>query len=347
MRKHLGRLLAPGLVVAALPASPAAHAQAMHASDTWQYREESESCRAYRWFGTGQDRVALQLRSFGPGSAIETTVVSPQLPREPSSVRHVELSWDGEAFAGNQVGLLGTVGGIPTASMLLAHRSVSAFAFRDEGSTIVSSLDPASETMKLRVVGGTPMELQAGTFEEPLRRLADCEADLMEEWGWGRDYAQRVARGPVMLDPQRWFYTAITYPAVPLLKHMSSILQVRLKVDATGKVVDCVVQSSPGSGEFGSKNCDRMRRMARFSPARDSQGQPVESYYQMSITFALYDLEGGPWVRAARLDRSARWLTPSSPRYKPRLHGPPRIVPCIEKWHPCKSRPASPSTTSC
>jgi hypothetical protein len=288
MRNQLARLLALGPVVAALMASSAV-AQSTQSSEAWQYREEAESCRAYRWFGTGQDRVALQLRSFGPGSAIEATVVSAQLPREPNSVRHVELSWDGEAAVDNQVGLLGAVGGIPSLSMLTAPRSVSAFAFRDEGSTIVSPLEPASETMELRVVGGTPIELPAGTLEEPLRRLRECEAELMEKWGWGRDYAERVASAPTMLDPQRWFYTAITYPAVPLLKHMSSILQARLKVDANGRVVDCVVQSSPGSAEFGSKNCDRMRRMARFSPALDPQGQPIESYYQMSITFALYD----------------------------------------------------------
>lgn len=173
--------------------------------------------------------------------------------------------------------------------MLVAPRPVASFLFLDEGATGISPLAPSSETLQLRVVGGTPMELRAGSLEEPLRRLAECEASLMAKWGWGSDYAQRVSTAPQMIEPQRWFYTAITYPAVPRLKHMSSILQARLKVDAKGKVVDCVVQSSPGSSEFGSKNCARMRKMGRFKPALDAQGRPVDGFYQLSVTFAQYD----------------------------------------------------------
>jgi len=92
-----------------------------------------------------------------------------------------------------------------------------------------------------------------------------------------------------MRDPQLWFYKAIVYPAVQNLNRVSSILQLRLKVDAGGRVAECVVQSSPGSSLFGSKNCTGIRRFARFDPALDSQGQPVESYLQMSITFARFD----------------------------------------------------------
>ena len=92
-----------------------------------------------------------------------------------------------------------------------------------------------------------------GSLEEPLRRLAECEAGLMDKWGWGRDYYQRVATAPEMRDPQLWFFKAIIYPAVQNLTRVSSFLQLRLKVDAGGRVAECVVQSSPGSSQFGGK----------------------------------------------------------------------------------------------
>lgn len=279
-------VLSLGAVAAASFAPGAAQAQS---SGDWQYSEGPEICRAYRSFGEGEDRILFQLRTFGPGSAVEATVAGSQVPREPHSVRMVELGWDGQGFERNQLGLIGTVDGMPSVSMLTSHRSVAAFVFYDEGAVAVSRLDPAAETMQLRVVGNQPRELRMGSLEEPLRHLMECEARLMDKWGWGRDYSQRIVTPPEMRNPQSWFYKAIVYPAVQDLTRVSSILELRLKVDAEGKVAECVVQSSPGSSLFGSKNCAGMRRLGLFNPARDSQGQPVESYMQISITFARFD----------------------------------------------------------
>ena len=86
------------------------------------------------------------------------------------------------------------------------------------------------------MAGRAPLELRMGPLVEPLRRLTECETGLMEKWGWGTDYAQRVATAPATIDPQNWFYAAITYPATARLTHLSSILQVRMKVDARGRV---------------------------------------------------------------------------------------------------------------
>ncbi len=272
---------------ASLAAGPAAgQAQSV---GYWQYSEGPEICRAYRAYGTGDDSILLQLRTFGPGSVVETTVAGGQVPVQPHSSRVVELGWDGKGFEQSQVGVLGSVDGIPSVTMVTAHRSVSAFAFVFDRAEILTRLDPSATSMQLRVVGNAPRELQMGALEEPLHRLAECEARLMDKWGWGRDYAERVATPPEMRDPQSWFYKAIIYPTVQNFTRVSSILQLRLKVDAEGKVAECVVQSSPGSSLFGSKNCTGLRKLALFNPARDAQGQPVESYFQMSVTFARFD----------------------------------------------------------
>ena len=286
MKTWYGRFVSlEAVALASLTAAPAA----AQSSDGWNYAEGPEICLATRLYGAGENGILLKLRSFGPGSAIEATIAGSQVPNEPHGVRMVELGWDGKGFEDNQVGVLGSADGVPSVTMLVAHRSVAAFGFYYETGVMVSRLDPAAETMQLRVVGNAPRELRMGSLEEPLRHLMECEAGLMEKWGWGRDYAQRVATPPQMRDPQLWFHSAIVYPAVQNLARVSSILQLRLKVDARGKVAECVVQSSPGSSLFGSKNCKGLRKMARFNPGLDAQGQPVESYMQMSITFARFD----------------------------------------------------------
>lgn len=284
---HILRPLLAG-VAASLFAAPAL-AQ-VQPSEGWVYAEGPESCGASRQYGAGEDINRLQLRTYGPGSAVEVTVAGAHLPKEPHSARMVELGWDGNAFERHQVGVLGSVDGVPSVNLLTAHRPVSAFAFFFSKTAVaVSPLHPAGETAQLRVVGNAPSEVRVGSLQEPLRQLAECEARLMDKWGWGRDYDQRVATPPEMRNPQSWFYKAIVYPAVANLTRVSSLLQLRLKVDTNGKVAECVVQSSPGSSQFGSKNCNGLRRAARFNPALDAQGTPVESYLQMSITFGRFD----------------------------------------------------------
>ena len=284
------RLIFVSALGAAIAAAFAAAPVVAQSSSDWQYGESAESCRAHRSYGEGENAIALLLRTFGPGSAVELSVAGAQVPRDPNKVRMVELGWNGEGFDDTQVGVLGSVGGIPSVTFLTAHRAVAAFAFFfSETAVVVSPLDPSAESMQLRVVGNAPRELRMGSLEEPLRRLAECEAGLMEKWGWGREYYQRVTTPPEMRDPDRWFYKAIVYPAVANIARVSSFLELRLRVDAEGRVAECVVQSSPGNSQFGSKNCTGLRRAARFDPARDAQGQAVESYVQMSITFARFD----------------------------------------------------------
>ncbi len=272
--------------LASLAVPAAAQAQA---SDAWQYAEGPELCRAYRSYGVGENAIQLQLRTFGPNSAVEMTVASAQVPTEPNSARMIELGWDGKGFADRQVGILGSLYGVPSVTLLTTHRAVAAFAYTEGTGLIVSPLEPAAQSMQLRVVGNAPRELAMGSLAEPLRHLEECDAHLMEKWGWGLDYAQRVATAPHMRDPQLWFNAAIVYPAVQNLTRVSSILELRLRIGTAGRVVDCVVQSSPGSSLFGSKNCTQLRKLGRFTPALDAQGHPVESYFQMSITFAGFD----------------------------------------------------------
>jgi hypothetical protein len=257
-------------------------------SREWRYHEDAEGCRADRAFGTGSPEL-VQLRTFGPGSAVEVTVVSAQIPSEPSTVRPVALGWDGKPPERSQLGLLGAAGRTPTITVLATNRPVAAFLYLDQSTVLTSRLDPAAQTMQLRVEGTAPVELQVGSLEEPLRRLTECEARLMEKWGWGPDYSGRVASAPEFIDPQLMFYKVIDYPPVESFRRVSSILELRLKIDAEGKVADCVVQSSPGSPVFGSKNCDSFRRFARFKPALDAQGRPIDGYLQLSITFARFD----------------------------------------------------------
>lgn len=58
---------------------------------------------------------------------------------------------------------------------------------------------------------------------------------------------------------------------------MSGTVGVRYRVNADGKVSDCLVTHSSGYLALDSLTCGLIERRFRFSPARDETGRPVSS----------------------------------------------------------------------
>ena len=287
---RIGVAVLAAAIMAGGVASPA-RAQAVEAPAVWQYREDPESCRASIAFGEGADRVQLRLRSFGPGSPIEVLVASAALPNEPRSAREVRLSWDGEMRDMLQVGILGmTDTQVPTITFQFVTRPTSAFF---EGRVVnnmfyTSPPDVNAQTMALRVPGVAPISMSMGSLREPLAQLEQCESALLEKWGFGADYVHRIGRPPE-IERRNDVDNIIFYPAAQLLNRIGTFVQLRLKVDASGKVTDCVVQAPSGPTLFGAESCKALKRSLRMTPAEDRQGRKVESFAQIAIAFARYD----------------------------------------------------------
>jgi protein TonB len=87
-------------------------------------------------------------------------------------------------------------------------------------------------------------------------------------------------------NPQSWV-TDDDYPAAALRSGDHGTTGVRLAVGADGRVTDCEVTSSSGSGTLDSTACSLLRRRARFSPATDSSGNAVAGSYSQRFTWKL------------------------------------------------------------
>ncbi len=61
----------------------------------------------------------------------------------------------------------------------------------------------------------------------------------------------------------------------------------RLTVGPDGRVTGCTVTSSSGSSSLDSTTCRLLQRRARFSPARDSSGNPTTDSHNGRITWRL------------------------------------------------------------
>lgn len=77
------------------------------------------------------------------------------------------------------------------------------------------------------------------------------------------------------------------YPEVALQKDEQGTVGVTLTVGTDGKVTDCVVNLSSGSPSLDVQTCRLLWARARFTPARDAQGKPVQDTYTQRIRWEL------------------------------------------------------------
>jgi len=82
-------------------------------------------------------------------------------------------------------------------------------------------------------------------------------------------------------------FTAEDYPADAADRNEQGTTQVRLSIDAQGKVAGCAVTKSSGSASLDSATCRIIIARARFAPAQDSDGNAVASSFTQSVTWRL------------------------------------------------------------
>src|SRR6476661_176867 len=71
----------------------------------------------------------------------------------------------------------------------------------------------------------------------------------------------------------RSLFSADDYPASASAAEASGTAQATLTIGPDGRVVGCNLIRSTGNGALDSATCNILRRRAKFTPARDSNGQ--------------------------------------------------------------------------
>jgi protein TonB len=73
----------------------------------------------------------------------------------------------------------------------------------------------------------------------------------------------------------RSLFSADDYPAAAQSAGAEGTAQAQLTIGPDGRVVGCNLVRSTGNGALDSATCNILRRRAKFTPARDSNGQPT------------------------------------------------------------------------
>jgi len=73
----------------------------------------------------------------------------------------------------------------------------------------------------------------------------------------------------------RSLFSADDYPAAAQSAGAEGTAQAQLTIGPDGRVVGCNLVKSTGNGALDSATCNILRRRAKFTPARDNNGQPT------------------------------------------------------------------------
>ena len=116
--------------------------------------------------------------------------------------------------------------------------------------------------------------------------LEACEQNLAAKWGVPRTWATDSEPNR---DP-RSVFTADDYPVSMLQAGQRGLSRLLLKVDAAGQVEGCRAIETVGSRVFAETTCSVIKARVKFTPARDSTGKAITSYYLApSVRYQLED----------------------------------------------------------
>ncbi len=128
------------------------------------------------------------------------------------------------------------------------------------------------------------------------------------------------------------YMTADDYPIEAMRNGEQGIVAFRLQVGADGTVSACSITQSSGSATLDSTSCRIMTERARFTPARNAQGDPVAGTFDSRIRWTM----SGGGLSRGDLPRGAVAM-------------PPQVNAALEDWSRCAQREAAapnPSTAS-
>ncbi len=111
--------------------------------------------------------------------------------------------------------------------------------------------------------------------------------------GWPSSAPAPIPGGAVVVEPPRAranlasYVSQGDYPASALARGEQGIVRFRLAVGVDGRVADCEIIRTSGSTALDNATCRIMRSRARFTPARNSNGNPVPASIESEIGWHL------------------------------------------------------------
>lgn len=241
-------------------------------------------------FGSGKDMIVARFTRYQPSDRFDLALSGDNLDRTgPASA--VKLTFGPGLPEREVTAIVGTMSDKPL--LLINGQRLDAWkpSPKAKGEELPPSITPAQEAaitgLTLRLGGKRLYRLELGRMDKPMAAMRTCMDDLLQHWGYDpKSYAaQSRAARPIGV-PGSWVVSD-DYPSKAVMMGHNGLIQFRLDVDETGKVLGCHVLARTNPDEFADVSCRALTRRAKFEPALDAAGKPVKSFYVNKIRFVM------------------------------------------------------------
>lgn len=258
---------------------------------SWEVNYDVDSCHLRAIFGTGNEKILMDLTRVRPSDTFDLTLYGKKLASSQLQVdvwfafgnfqRLQQMSaLSGASNAGEKLPLL----------LMPGLRVDNRFGYAPVTGTwpkITPGDESAATSLTIKLSSSKPYRLETGSLAAPFGALRQCTDDLVKSWGYDPTVLAKMTKAPEAVGANPSWLTSNDYPTGALKRGQSGRLIVRLDVDATGKAQGCRVLYRVASDEFANLTCKLILKRAKFTPALDEFGKPIKSYYIRTINWLM------------------------------------------------------------
>lgn len=126
-----------------------------------------------------------------------------------------------------------------------------------------------------------------GPMGDAFGALNECSKSLLTDWGLDVAEHETARQLPKWQNEAKIVRRiANNYPSDALDRGEQAIIRMRVMIDETGAVTDCVINEATTTQRLKSPACSPMAK-AKFDPALDADGKPFKSYYANVVTYRI------------------------------------------------------------
>lgn len=261
-------------------------------SSPWRVHYDDDSCRMARTFGQGDTETFLIMDRYGPGDGFTLTVIGKPLASEAlrggrpveTKIRFGEAESE-QIITAAPVGM-GVQPGFVSASVSFADipSDETAKVWRPQ---ITAMREAAVNFIDITAPSNRRVVLETGSMGKPMDAMRACTDELLTHWGIDvARHARRTEDAMPASDPGRWIKSS-DYPRDLVAQGRQAIVHFRMTIGTDGKPSACHIQRTTRSPKFDDAVCKAMMQRAKFTPARDEQGEPMVSYFRSSVRFQV------------------------------------------------------------
>ena len=289
------------------------------ASD-WTLDFADERCSLIRQFADGDDRIRLQIDSYGPSAGYRVMLSGDLIAgSDAAPVREFRVGYspdtDERPTMMMFLGKLGTDNAVSFGPAFLPDRPFAEWLPGEAQRAAVaqgtdwagSEFQRAVRHMTVTFGDAQPFRLETGTMAAPFVAMHQCVDNLITSWGIDPAAHRTRTRVPVLadvpdgykrvrvdLEDDRPGYTERRYQAIARAQAQDRTrprpvagyaAPVRVMIDATGHPTACVVQVATANEAYRRSVCEQFA--GPYHPALDVEGRPIASFVQPGIDQVL------------------------------------------------------------